>query len=113
MGWPESRVFWAKRTGASIGLAPYEASIAPINQPRTRKSKNLLSAGREMGGSHARCSLGNCKRASTIYDGLSNACGARHFIVTYCAAEGSTICSSRAWKPSAKLAPPLPKRASF
>ena len=25
-----------------------------------------------MGGSHARCSLGNCNRASTIYDGLSN-----------------------------------------
>ena len=22
MGWPESKVFWAKRTGASIGLAP-------------------------------------------------------------------------------------------
>lgn len=39
--------------------------------------------------------------------------GTRPFIVTYCAAEGSTICSSRAWKPSAKLAHPLPKRASF
>jgi hypothetical protein len=42
MGWPESKVFWAKRTGASIGLAPYEASTAPINQPRARRSKNLV-----------------------------------------------------------------------
>ena len=39
MGWPESRVFGQRGPGPAFGLTPYEASDAPINQPRTRKSK--------------------------------------------------------------------------
>ena len=37
MGWQERKVFWGKRTGASIGVGAYEASTVPINQPRAPK----------------------------------------------------------------------------
>ncbi|SEL54306.1 hypothetical protein [Nitrosovibrio tenuis] len=44
VGWPELKVFWAKKIGASIGMAPYEAQTSPKIARRTRQRKNKKPA---------------------------------------------------------------------